>query len=188
MGMGNVVTPAVFPPGGIIGTRGGDFKKFLKIGPGRSYWITAMALQLSSPGEGIARTNGGYVSDIEMGVVLLAVEEPNVARMLTGVFKRAGMNVCKISDLSVALEWLRESPADIAQVFVDCPLPALDMIDFCVSARSWCPGLQIHLAGGEEARSAADAVADASTVYVPKPYLPTELAWLLRGPRLARTG
>jgi DNA-binding NtrC family response regulator len=147
-----------------------------------------MALQLSSRGERLAHLNGGYVSDVEMGIVLLAVEEPSVARMLTGVFKRAGMNVCKISDLSVCLEWLRESPAAVAQVFVDCPLPALDLIDFCVSARSWCPGLQIHLAGGEEARSAASAVADASTVFVPKPYLPTELAWLLRGPRLARTG
>jgi hypothetical protein len=31
-------------------------------------------------------------------------------------------------------------------------------------------------------------VAAASPTHVPKPYLPTELAWRLRGPRLARTG
>ncbi len=147
-----------------------------------------MALQLSSPSGRFAHLNGGYVADAEMSVVVLAVEEPNVARMLTGVFKRAGMNVCRIPDLSVCLDWIREDSADIAQVFVDCTRPALDMIDFCVSARSWRPGLRIHLAGGEEARSAAVAVADPSIIYVPKPYLPTELAWLLRGPRLARTG
>jgi DNA-binding NtrC family response regulator len=150
--------------------------------------MTAMALQLSSPGDRLVPLNGGYVSDLEMGIVLLAVEEPSVARMLTGVFKRAGMNVCRISDLSICLEWLREDTSDVAQVFIDCPLPALDMIDFCVSARSWRPGLKIHLAGGEDARAAAAALADPLTAFVPKPYLPTELAWLLRGPQLARTG
>ena len=147
-----------------------------------------MALQLSSPGDRPVLLNGGCVSDLGMGIVLLAVGEPSVARMLCGVFRRAGLNVCKISDLSICLEWLREDASDVAQVLVDCPLPALDMIDFCVRARSWRPGLRIHLAGGEDARAAAAALADPLTVFVPKPYLPTELAWLLRGPQLARTG
>jgi DNA-binding NtrC family response regulator len=147
-----------------------------------------MELQLSRPSDRRAPPAGGGVCGLQTGIVLLAVEEPSVARMLTGVFKRAGMNVCKISSLAICLEWLREDASDVAQVFVDCPLPALDMIDFCVSARSWRPGLRIHLAGGEDARAAAAALADPLTVFVPKPYLPTELAWLLRGPPLARTG
>lgn len=144
-----------------------------------------MALQLSSPAGRSLQGEGGAPSDPDLGVVLLAVEEPSVGRMLNGLFHRTGVNAYWAGDLFACMESLRESPSDVASIFVDCHLSALDMIDFCVSARGWKPDLQILLAGGGDAKAAVAALAadSARTVHVPKPYLPTELVWLLRGPR-----
>jgi DNA-binding response OmpR family regulator len=126
--------------------------------------------------------NGGDLLG-DQGVVLLAVEEPSVGRMLNGLFRRTGVNAYWAGDLYACMESLRECPQDVSRIFVDCHLSALDMIDFCVSARNWQPRLQLFLAGGEEARTAVNFVGDPAVVHVPKPYLPTDLAWTLRGPR-----
>jgi len=128
------------------------------------------------------RTNGNDLI-ADHGVVLLAVEEPSVGRMLNGLFQRTGIHTYWAGDLYACMESLRECPGDVSRIFVDCHLTALDMIDFCVSARAWQPRLQIFLAGGEEAKTAVAAVGDPSVVHVAKPYLPTDLAWTLRGPR-----
>jgi DNA-binding response OmpR family regulator len=147
-----------------------------------------MALQLSSSADRPVQWDLGAPSDTDAGVVLLAVEEPNVGRMLNGLAHRTGVNAYWAGDLFACMESLRESPADVASIFVDCHLSTLDMIDFCVSARGWKADVQVFLAGGDEAKAAVTALAGdpARTVHVPKPYLPTELTWLLRGPRQPR--
>jgi len=147
-----------------------------------------MALQLSSTADRTIRWDGGAPSESDVGAVLLAVEEPSVGRMLNGLFHRTGVNAYWAGDLFSCMESLRESPADVASIFVDCHLSTLDMIDFSVSARGWKADVQILLAGGDDAKAAVAALAGdpARTIHVPKPYLPTELAWLLRGPRQPR--
>jgi DNA-binding response OmpR family regulator len=147
-----------------------------------------MALELSSTAERTIPWDGCAPSDTDAGVVLLAVEEPSVGRMLNGLFHRTGVNAYWAGDLFACMESLRESPSDVASIFVDCHLSTLDMIDFCVSARGWKADVQILLAGGDEAKAAVAALVGdpARTVHVPKPYLPTELAWQLRGPRQPR--
>jgi DNA-binding response OmpR family regulator len=122
-----------------------------------------------------------FASQDDLGAVLLAVEEQSIGRMLSGVFKRAGVNVLWMGGLGPSLAWLRENPASVTRAFVDCPCLRDDIVDFCRNAHAVRPGLQILLAGGADTRdTVAELSVHGSTLHVPKPYLPTELAWLLR--------
>ena len=121
--------------------------------------------------------------DTDVGFVLLAVDEPSIGRMLTGVFKRAGMNALWVGGLAPSLCWLRENPLGVTQVFVDCPGLREDTVDFCRNVLAVNPRLQVLLAGGAETEDTAASLSlYGSTVFIPKPYLPTELAWQLRTP------
>jgi DNA-binding response OmpR family regulator len=120
------------------------------------------------------------------GLVLLAVEEPSIARMLTRVFKKAGMNVLCMGGFAQSLDWLRDRPGEVTHLFVDCP-SAGGVAEFCLNALSLRPGLRILLAGGAETAEAVGSLSEcAEAVHVPKPYLPTELAWQLRSPHRKR--
>jgi DNA-binding NtrC family response regulator len=119
------------------------------------------------------------------GAVLLAVEEQSIGRMLSGVFKRAGVNVLWMGGLGPSLAWLRENPTSVTRAFVDCPSVRDDIVDFCRNAHAVRPGLQVLLAGGADTRgTVADLAVHGSMLFIPKPYLPTELAWQLRTPAL----
>jgi DNA-binding NtrC family response regulator len=124
-------------------------------------------------------------SQDDAGAVLLAVDEQSIGRMLCGVFKRAGLNVLWMGGLGPSLAWLRENPSSVTRVFVDCPCVRDDIVDFCRNAHAVRPGLQLLLAGGANAEGTAlELSAHGPTVFVAKPYLPTELAWQLRSPAL----
>jgi DNA-binding response OmpR family regulator len=124
-------------------------------------------------------------SQDDAGAVLLAVEEQSIGRMLSGVFKRAGVNVLWMGGLGPSLAWLRENPSSVTRAFVDCPCVRDDIVDFCRNALAVRPGLQVLVAGGADAReTVAELSVHGSALFVPKPYLPTELAWQLRAPAL----
>jgi DNA-binding response OmpR family regulator len=143
-----------------------------------------MPPQVSSPVALPVRDNAFGAPDLDNGIVLLAVEEPSIGRMLTGVFKRAGMNALWTGSLASTLDWLRVGGADAVQAFVDCPRSEMEIIDFCRIAMSLRAGLRVLLSGGLEARNASAALDGCgSPIYIPKPYLPTELAWQLRSSR-----
>jgi hypothetical protein len=115
--------------------------------------------------------------------VLIVVDEAPVGRMLARVFKRAGINGLWMGGLGPSLEWLRENPGAVPQAFVDCPCLRDDIVDFCRNSLVINPGLQVFLAGGTDMQGTASTLAAfGSTLYVPKPYLPTELAWQMRAP------
>jgi hypothetical protein len=121
------------------------------------------------------------------GLVLLAVDEPSIARMLTRVFKKTGMNVLWMGGFAQSLDWLRNRPLEVTHLFVDCPSTGDDVIEFSLNALSLRPGLRLLLAGGTEISGAVETLSECSeAVYVPKPYLPTELAWQLRSPHRKR--
>jgi len=122
------------------------------------------------------------------GLVLLAVDEPSIARMLSRVFKKAGMNVLWMGGFGQSLDWLRDRPLEVSHLFVDCPSSGGGVVEFSLNALALRPGLRILLAGGAEACEAVETLSEcAEAVHVPKPYLPTELAWQLRSPHRART-
>jgi DNA-binding NtrC family response regulator len=130
-------------------------------------------------------TDSSTASQDDAGAVLLAVEEQSIGRMLSGVFKRAGVNVLWMGGLGPSLAWLRENPHSVTRAFVDCPCVRDDIVDFCRNALAVRPGLQVLLAGGPDTRATAlELSSHGSTLFVPKPYLPTELAWQLRTPAL----
>ncbi|HZZ18124.1 MAG TPA: hypothetical protein VFE25_02085 [Opitutaceae bacterium] len=117
------------------------------------------------------------------GLVLLAVEEPSIARMLARVFKKAGMNVLWMGGFAQSLDWLRSRPLEATHLFVDCPGLGDDVVEFTRNAVALRPGLRILLAGGQDVSEVVEMLSEcASAVHVPKPYLPTELAWQLRSP------
>jgi hypothetical protein len=122
-------------------------------------------------------------TECDGGLVLLAVEEPSIARMLTRVFKRAGVNALWMGGLAQSLDWLRDRPLEATRIFVDCPSSGDDVVDFMRNAVALRPGLKIILAGGPQMQEAAETLSDcAAAAYVGKPYLPTELVWTLRSP------
>jgi len=58
------------------------------------------------------------------------------------------------------------------------------VVDFIRNAVALRPGLRILLAGGQDISEVVEMLSEcASAVHVPKPYLPTELAWQLRSNR-----
>jgi DNA-binding response OmpR family regulator len=127
--------------------------------------------------------------DPDDGIVLLAVDEPSIGRMLAGVFKRSGVNAHWRGGLATSLEWLREGPPNVTQAFVDCPNAPDEVAAFCRHFLELRPTLRILIAGGAWAQQAAAGLAGCgSALYVPKPYLPTELAWQLRAPAGVRAG
>jgi DNA-binding response OmpR family regulator len=114
-------------------------------------------------------------------VVLLAVDEPSIGQMLVRVFAKVGLKVFWVSGLAEGLSRLRESQQGIGLAFLDCHQSEAETREFCRDARAVSPGLPVLLAGGIETKNAADALAGGGvTVFVGKPYLPTELAWQLR--------
>jgi DNA-binding response OmpR family regulator len=138
-----------------------------------------MSFPVSSPVASQGEANG------DTDTVLLAVDEPSIGRMLTGVFRRAGMNALWMGGLAPSLAWLRENPSNASRAFVDCPCVRDDIVDFCRNALVITPGLHVLLAGGADTRDTVAALSlHGSALYVPKPYLPTELAWQLRSAAL----
>jgi DNA-binding response OmpR family regulator len=119
--------------------------------------------------------------------VLLAVDEPSIARMLVRVISQAGLKVFWVRDLAEGLGWFRDHNRDVAVVFMDCHQTDTESRVFCRCARNIKPGLPVMLAGGAEFQAIAEDISlDGSSTFVPKPYLPTELTWQLRA-RIRRT-
>jgi hypothetical protein len=107
--------------------------------------------------------------------------------MLTRVVKRAGMNVLWMGGFAQNLDWLRSRPLEATHLFVDCPGIGDDVVEFTRNAVALRPGLRILLAGGPDVSEVVEMLSEcASAVHVPKPYLPTELAWQLRSPHRRR--
>jgi DNA-binding response OmpR family regulator len=118
--------------------------------------------------------------------VLLAIDEPSIGRMLCGVFKRSGINVLWNGGLAPALALLKENPSSVGTIFVDCAGTLVERDAFCRIALSVRPGIRIVIAGSDEARSGIVSPGLGSAVFIPKPYLPTELAWQLRATCVVR--
>ena len=115
------------------------------------------------------------------GAVLLAVDEPSIGQMLVRVFAKVGLRVLWVSGLAEGLSRLRENQRGIGLAFLDCHQTEAETREFCRNARAMSPGLPVLLAGGIETKDAAGSLGEGGvTVYVGKPYLPTELAWQLR--------
>jgi DNA-binding response OmpR family regulator len=115
------------------------------------------------------------------GVILMAVDEPSIGQMLVRVFAKVGLKVFWVSGLAEGLSRLREDRQDIGLAFLDCHQSEAETREFCRNARAVSPGLPVLLAGGIESKNAAGALEpEGVTVFVGKPYLPTELAWQLR--------
>jgi DNA-binding response OmpR family regulator len=115
------------------------------------------------------------------GLILLAVDEPSIGRMLVRVMSQAGLKVFWVRDLAQGLASLRALQSEVSLAFLDCHQSEIESRVFCRCARNILPGLPVMLAGGTEAKSVIDDLAiEGSSTFVPKPYLPTELTWQLR--------
>jgi hypothetical protein len=103
--------------------------------------------------------------------------------MLMGVLARIGVaNPIWMGTPDESLEWMRDTEEEVAVLLVDCHYSPEAGRDFCRWAWALRPGLEILMAGKAELGAGADVPADAGAIHhVPKPYLPTELAWQLRG-------
>jgi DNA-binding response OmpR family regulator len=134
------------------------------------------AASSQSEGKDPARSNGSGER-----VVLLAVDEPSIGHMLARVFAKVGLKVFWVSGLAEGLVWLSQNQKGVGLAFLDCHQSEAQACEFALGARALSPGLPLMLAGGSEAKNAVGALAAGGiTVFVGKPYLPTELAWQLR--------
>lgn len=115
------------------------------------------------------------------GMILLAVDEPSVGRMLVRVITEAGLKAFWVRDLVQGLGWLRAYQNDVALAFLDCHQTETESRVFCRCARNISPGLPVVLAGSAEAQDVVEALSvEGLSKMVQKPYLPTELVWELR--------
>jgi len=113
----------------------------------------------------------------QQGAVLLVEDEPSIARMLTGVFAHVGLTVIWARDVAEAVGLFEKNHQGIALAFVDCHQTELDGGEFCRRVRAVMPGLPVLVAGSCDQQSPA---AGDPIVFIPKPYLPTEVAWQVR--------
>ena len=121
------------------------------------------------------------VGDPRGRVVLIAADEYSIGRMLTGVLSRTGLAVVWPGGMVEAVDWLRENPGRAAAAFVDCHQTAGEGREFCLRAREATRGLPVYLAGGRDGLEVIAGLQSAGlTRHVQRPYLPTEVAWLLR--------
>jgi DNA-binding response OmpR family regulator len=111
------------------------------------------------------------------GAVLLIEDEPSIARMLLQVFAQAGLTVILARDVAEGLGLFEKHHQRIGLAFVDCRQPGVAGAEFCRRLRSVVPGFPVLFAGTRD--PAVPANGD-PTVFVPRPYLPTELAWQMR--------
>lgn len=167
-------------PTGYIGAIRGGFKQFLKSGDfgpkedERMFLSVAQAKSFprSSPFSGLKDGPG---------TVLLVEDEPAIARMLTRLFIQAGLRVIAAVNIAEGMSVLEQNPRGIALAFVDCHGAAREDREFWRRARFLRPGLPLLLAGGQEEPAASEPTADDGlTMFVPRPYLPTELVWKVR--------
>lgn len=115
------------------------------------------------------------------GAVLLVEDQPDIARMLTRVFLQAGLRVIAAANPREGLLLIEHNSSDIALAFVDCHTPGAENFEFCRDARRIVPALPVVLAGGHAlASSAAGSSYGGVTLFVARPYLPTELVWTVR--------
>lgn len=115
------------------------------------------------------------------GGVLLVEDQPDIARMLKRVFLQAGLRVIPAESAEEGARWVEENAGDIALAFVDCHAPGAANFDFCRRVRAVCPSLPVVLAGDHAlASSAAGSAGGGVTLFVARPYLPTELVWTVR--------
>jgi len=123
------------------------------------------------------------------GMVLLAVDEASIGRMLVRVFSQAGLRVHWVRDLAEALGWIRGNERKVALAFLDCHQTELESLVFCRCARNLSPGLPVMLAGGAADKGIVESLAtEGESTLVTKPYLPTELTWQLKAHMRRATG
>ena len=113
------------------------------------------------------------------GTVLLIEDEPAISRMLVRLFAQAGLRVVAAADAAEGFAWLARDPGSVSLAFVDCHGADLDQRDFCRRVRSILPCLPVMVAAGPDL-TGDRAEDNGLTVFVPRPYLPTELVWKVR--------
>ncbi len=111
------------------------------------------------------------------GAVLLIEDEPSIARMLLQVFAQAGLTVILARDVAEGLGLFEKNHQRIGLAFVDCRQPEVSGAEFCRRLRSVVPGFPVLFAGTRDPAVPANGE---PTVFIPRPYLPTELAWQMR--------
>jgi DNA-binding response OmpR family regulator len=142
-----------------------------------------MLPQVSTASSPDSDTNDGFrhPQAIDAGMILLAVDEPSIGRMLVRVLTQAGLKAFWVRDLAQGLGWLRAYRQEVALAFIDCHQTETESRVFCRCARNINPRLPVMLAGGAEAQCVVEDLSiEGSSTFVPKPYLPTELTWQLR--------
>jgi DNA-binding response OmpR family regulator len=108
-------------------------------------------------------------------------DEPDIARMLQRVFLRANLPVILAADGREALRLFGQCTESISLLFVDCHLPDMDGPELCWRLRDLAPGLPVLLVSRHDRRNTyLELKAGGPTVFMRKPYLPTELAWQAR--------
>lgn len=135
--------------------------------------LPSALLQLPAP-SGVGRAPAA-ASD--RPAVLIVEDDPGISRMLKLVFQRAALPAIAAGDGAEALQLFGRHAATVALVFVDCCLPDMDGGALCRRLRELAPGMPVILASGYGHRSAYETLmAEGPTIFLAKPFLPTELA------------
>ncbi|MDB6093969.1 MAG: response regulator receiver protein [Verrucomicrobia bacterium] len=126
-------------------------------------------------------SNAGQPAADVARAVLIVEDEPDIARMLKSLFVKAGMRVVAALSIAEGIALVEGNPSGFGLAFVDCHAEGLGNSDFCQRVRAVHPGLPLVMAGGHVlAASAAGSAGGGVTLFVSRPYLPTELVWTVR--------
>lgn len=118
-----------------------------------------------------------------MANILMADDESIVRNLVVRIFRRYDVTVVATEDGQSCIDAFAANPDDFALVILDMSMPGLDGLQTMAALREIRADIPVILSSGYDAQSLGDAVYQANTDFVRKPYRPNDL-WAVAKPYL----
>jgi CheY-like chemotaxis protein len=127
------------------------------------------------PAAGTAESTPSTTAPAPGPLVLLVEDDDCVADVIVHLLVRNGHRVVRASDGAQAAQHFAAHELEVALVFLDCGLPDIDGVSLCRVFRRLAPKLPIILTSGWESGPARAITGEGPTVFLQKPFFPTDV-------------
>lgn len=129
---------------------------------------------------GSAEAVTAAAASAEDTLVLLVEDDGCVADVVEHMLVRQGCRVLRAGDGTQAAQHFAKNERKVSIVILDCGLPDVDGVSLCRVLRRLAPNLPIILTSGWDSAQAQAMAGVGPTVFLQKPFFPTEVVKLVR--------